>query len=82
VPPSTDNDDDARVDDGYMAWYSIELPRNLPSSIDADEEDIAIVLERLERACHPGADTPGCPRGDQSSDKGDGCPDTRERDTA
>ncbi|KAH9293019.1 hypothetical protein KI387_041777, partial [Taxus chinensis] len=48
APPSTDSDDDAGVDDGYAAWYATELPRHLPASIDADEEDMAIVLERLE----------------------------------
>ncbi|KAH9325023.1 hypothetical protein KI387_005201, partial [Taxus chinensis] len=48
APPSTDSDDDAGVDDGYVAWYLIELPRHLLASIDADEEDIATVLERLE----------------------------------
>ncbi|KAH9321068.1 hypothetical protein KI387_015707, partial [Taxus chinensis] len=48
APPSADSDDDARVDDGYVAWYSTELPRHLPASIDADEEDIATALERLE----------------------------------
>ncbi|KAH9323403.1 hypothetical protein KI387_018042, partial [Taxus chinensis] len=48
APPSTDSDDDAGVDDGYAAWYVTELPRHLPASIDADEEDMATVLERLE----------------------------------
>ncbi|KAH9324143.1 hypothetical protein KI387_004321, partial [Taxus chinensis] len=48
VPPSTDSDDDAGVGDGYVAWYLTELTRHLPASIDADEEDMATVLERLE----------------------------------
>ena len=39
APPSTDSDDDVGVDDGYAAWYATELPRHLPASIDADEED-------------------------------------------
>ncbi|KAH9326964.1 hypothetical protein KI387_007142, partial [Taxus chinensis] len=48
APPSTNSDDDVRVGDGYTAWYAIELPRHLPASIDADEEDIATMLDRLE----------------------------------
>ncbi|KAH9306136.1 hypothetical protein KI387_010540 [Taxus chinensis] len=48
APPSTDSDDDAGVDEGYAAWYDTELPRHLPPSIDADEEDIAATLDRLE----------------------------------
>ncbi|KAH9309473.1 hypothetical protein KI387_037384, partial [Taxus chinensis] len=43
-----DSDDDAGVDEGYAAWYDTELPRHLPPSIDADEEDIAATLDRLE----------------------------------
>ncbi|KAH9305755.1 hypothetical protein KI387_010159, partial [Taxus chinensis] len=42
APPSTDSDDDAGVGDGYAAWYATELPRHLPASIDADEEDMAM----------------------------------------
>ncbi|KAH9307132.1 hypothetical protein KI387_043804 [Taxus chinensis] len=48
APPSADSDDDAGVDEGYAAWYDTELPRHLPPSIDADEEDIAATLDRLE----------------------------------
>ncbi|KAH9327451.1 hypothetical protein KI387_007629, partial [Taxus chinensis] len=48
APPSTDSDDDAGVDKGYAACYDTELPRHLPASIDADEDDIAAMLDILE----------------------------------